>query len=114
MEIIINNIKDYSKKEETIIIKDDGIYYMEGKSCYEKLLNNDYGFISEISSDLCKLMFSWKEEYIGPRMIDGERYHIVVDVCHKKKKYKIQNKFPSNWEEFLVLKEKMLEGNLYD
>ena len=37
-------------------------------------------------------------------MIDGERYHIVIDINYKKKKYKIQNKFPSNSKEYRILK----------
>ena len=42
--------------------------------------------------------------------IDGEKYYIVVDVNHKKKKYKIQNKFPDNWDEFLQLQSLIMEG----
>ena len=114
MEILINNIQDYSKREETIVIRKHEIALIDGKSCYEKVLSKDIEFISTIEDRLSKIMFSWKEEYVGSRMIDGEKYHIVVDVNHKKKKYKIQNKFPSNWEEFLKLKEQIMEGKLYD
>ena len=55
-------------------------------------------------------MFGWKEEYAGSRLLDGEKYHIVVTVNHKKKKYKIQNKFPHSWEEFLKLQEEIMGG----
>lgn len=109
MEIFINNIKDYSKKEQTIVIRDRGICLIEGNSCYEKVLSKDIDFISEVENKLAKIMFEWKEEYIGNRMVDGEKYHITVDVNHKKKKYKIQNKFPNNWDEFLDLK-KLIMG----
>ena len=114
MEISINRIKCYTKKEQTIVIRKDGICIIDGKSCYEKVLSKDIDFINEIESKLAEIMFSWKEEYIGGKSIDGEKYHIVVDVNHKKKKYKIQNKFPSNWEEFLKLQDLIVEGESYD
>ena len=114
VEIFINNVKDYTKKEQTIIIREKSISLVEGNSCYENILNEDVKFIADVEDKLSKIMFGWKEEYVGPRMINGERYHIVVNVNHKKKKYKIQNKFPDNWEEFLNLKEKIMEGKFYD
>lgn len=114
MEILINKIKNFSKKEQTIIIRNNGISLIDGKSCYEKVLSKDIEFISDVEDKLAKIMFGWKEEYLGNRSIDGERYHIVVDVNHKKKKYKIQNKFPDNWEEFLELQSLIMEGEDYD
>ena len=114
MEIFINNIKDYSKKEQTIVIRDRGISLIDGNSCYEKILSKDIDFINEVEDKLAKIMFEWKEEYIGNRMIDGEKYHITVNVNHKKKKYKIQNKFPSNWDEFLNLKKLIMEVEDYE
>ena len=114
MEILINNVKDYSKKEQTIIIKDKEILLIEGNSCYEEMLNENVRFINEVKERLSKIMFGWKDEYVGPRMIDGERYHIVIDINYKKKKYKIQNKFPNNWEEFLKVKDAIMEGKFYD
>lgn len=114
MEILINNIKDYSKKEQTLIIRDRGISLIDGSSCYEKVLCNDLEVVNEINNELSRIMFGWKEEYVGGRSINGEKYHIVVDINHKKKKYKIQNKFPSNWEEFLDLQKKIMEGKFYD
>jgi len=112
LEIFINNIKDYSKKEQTIVIRDRGISLIDGNSCYEKILCKDIDFISDVERELAKIMFEWKEEYIGNRCIDGEKYCITVDVNHKKKKYKIQNKFPSNWDKFLDLKKKIMEVDL--
>lgn len=110
MEIIINNIKDYSKEKRTLVINDNEICLIEGESCYRNILSKDIDFILDIESKFSKIIFGWKEEYIGSRMVDGEKYHIVVDVNHKKKKYKIQNKFPSNWDEFLKLQDEIMEG----
>ena len=109
MEIFINNIQDYNKKEQTIIIRDRGISLIDGNSCYEKILCKDVDFICDIKHELTKIMFEWKDEYVGNRKIDGEKYHITVDINHKKKKYKIQNKFPGNWERFLQLKQRIME-----
>ena len=114
MEISINKIHNYTKKEQTLIIKDSGICLIEGNSCYEKVLNDDYEFIKDVEGRLAKIMFSWKDEYIGNRSVDGEKYHIVVDINHKKKKYKIQNRFPENWDQFLELQEMIVGGNDYD
>ena len=114
MEILINNIKNFSKKEQTIVIKENIISLIEGNSCYERVLSKNQGFINDVESKLLQIMFGWKEEYIGSRLVDGERYHIVVDVNHKKRKYKIQNKFPDNWEEFLQVEKSILEGAFYD
>lgn len=114
MEIFINRVRDYSKKEKTIVIRNSGISLIDGKSCYEKVLSKDIEFISEVEDKLSKIMFGWKNEYVGGRLIDGEKYHITVDVNHKKKKYKIQNKFPDNWEEFLKLQELIMGGEDYD
>lgn len=110
MEIVINNVKDYSKEKRTIVISDEEIYFFEGESCYKNILSNDKKFAYEVSERLLKIMFGWKEEYAGSRLLDGEKYHIVVNVNHKKKKYKIQNKFPHNWEEFLKLQEEIMGG----
>ena len=114
MEIFINKIKDYSKEEQTIVIRDRGISIINGNSCYEKVLSKDVKFINNVENKLAKIMFDWKEEYVGNRKIDGEKYHIVVDVNHKKKKYKIQNKFPDNWEEFLQIKKLIMEVDKND
>ena len=114
MEILINNVKDYSKKEQTIVINDRGISLIDGNSCYKKMLCNDVEIINDTISEFSKIVFGWKEEYVGSRMIDGEKYHITVDINHKKRKYKIQNKFPSNWEDFIALKNKIMEGKLDD
>ena len=114
MEIVINNIKDYSKKEQTIIIRETSISLVENNSFYENVISEDSKFISEAINKLSKIMFGWKEEYVGARKIDGEKYHVIVDINHKKKKYKIQNKFPDNWEDFLNVKEQIMEGKFYD
>ena len=58
MEILINNIKDYSKKEQTIVIKKDSISLIEGNSCYQKLLTKDVEFINNTTNKLSKIVFA--------------------------------------------------------
>jgi hypothetical protein len=91
---------------ETITIKDGKIYLDDGR--YEKVILDDEEEVNDLYSKLFSLMFSWRQEYIGEKVFDGEKYLIEVDVNHKRKKFKIQNKFPDNWEEFLDIKQNIL------
>ena len=75
---------------------------------YERVVLNDEDEVERIYLELCKIVFSWRQEYIGERVYDGEKYLIEFDINHKKRKYKIQNKFPSNWESFLLVKNEIL------
>lgn len=91
---------------EIITLKDGKIYYDDGR--YEKMILDDTNVVDDIYESLFKTVFKWKQEYIGERVYDGEKYLIEFDVNHKKKKYKIQNKFPENWDEFIDVKNKIL------
>lgn len=106
MKCTIQCLQPFRNKFEVITLKDHKIYYDDGR--YEKVILEDYDEVEEFYSRIYKLIFSWKQEYIGDRVIDGEKYLIEVDINHKKKKYKIQNKFPDNWEEFLLIKKEII------
>ena len=108
MEIVIVKEKMYGHDKEVITIKDDGIYFEEGNS-YPRLVSNNVDVIDALFTRFFSITYTWKQEYIGERVFDGERYLIEVDINHKKKKYKIQNKYPENWEEFLSIKENIME-----
>ena len=56
------------------------------------------------------LTYTWKQEYLGPRTVDGYKYLVTLDINHKRKTYKIQNKYPDNWEEFINLKDSLING----
>ena len=94
---------------EVITLKDGKIYFDDGR--YERIILEDEDEVNDLYSRLFSLMFTWKQEYIGEKVFDGEKYLIEVDVNHKKKKFKIQNKFPDNWDEFLVVKKDILAFN---
>jgi hypothetical protein len=92
---------------EVIMLKDDKIFFDDGR--YQRLLLDNKKQVNNLYNELYEIIFSWKQEYIGERVYDGEKYLIELDINHKKKKYKIQNKFPGNWERFLNIKNRILE-----
>jgi hypothetical protein len=91
---------------EVITIKDGKIFFDDGR--YEKLILDDEDEVSDLYEKLFGILFTWKQEYVGERVYDGEKYLIEVDVNHKRKKFKIQNKYPENWDEFLTVKDNIL------
>ena len=107
MKCIIECIQPLRNKLHIITLKEGKIYVDDGR--YERVILNDEDEVGEYFLKLCKIVFSWKQEYIGERVYDGEKYLIEFDINHKRKKYKIQNKFPSNWEEFLCIKNEILK-----
>ena len=107
MKCVIECMQPLRNKFQSITLKDGKIYFDDGR--YERLILNDEDRVEQLYLKLCKIVFAWKQEYIGERVYDGEKYLIEFDINHKKKKYKIQNKFPDNWEEFLLIREKILD-----
>ena len=106
MKCVIECMCPFRNKVNTITLKDGKIYVDDGR--YERLILNNEDEVEGFYEKLYKIVFSWKQEYIGERVYDGEKYLIEFDINHKRKKYKIQNKFPSNWEDFLSVKEEIL------
>ena len=109
MRCIIQCFQPLKNKLEIITIKDDKIYYDDGR--YSKVILDDELEVECLCSKIYGLIFSWKQEYIGERVVDGEKYLIEIDVNHKRKKYKVQNKFPANWSEFLKVKQDIIDYN---
>ena len=107
MKCIIECIRPLSNKFEIITLKDGKIYFDDGR--YERIILDKGSDVEQIYLNLCKIVFSWKQEYIGDRVYGGEKYLIEFEVNHKRKKYKIHNKFPDNWEEFICIKNKILD-----
>lgn len=107
MKCIIECMQPLRNKLQIITVRDYKIYFDDGR--YEMLILNNRDQVEEIYNKLCKIVYSWKQEYIGDRVYDGEKYLIEFDINHKRKKYKIQNKFPNNWDEFLNIKNEILD-----
>ena len=106
MKCIIQCFQPLRNKSQVITINNGKIYFNDGR--YERVILSNYDEVDEFFVKLCKIIFSWKQEYIGDRVYDGEKYLIEFDINHKRRKYKIQNKFPDNWDEFLGIKEEIL------
>ena len=106
MKCIIQCIRPLKNQMEVITIKDGKIFFDDGR--YEKLILDDEDEVSDLYEKLFGILFTWKQEYVGERVYDGEKYLIEVDVNHKRKKFKIQNKYPENWDEFLTVKDNIL------
>ena len=106
MKCVIECLCPFKNKFNIITLKDGKIYVNDGR--YDQLILNDDVEVENFYEKLVKIVFSWKQEYIGERVYDGEKYLIEFDINHKRKKYKIQNKFPSNWEEFVNVREEIL------
>ena len=109
MEIVICRNKIYGDEKEIIKITDKYITY-EIDSSFPEVLSENKDVIDVLLTRFFSLTYTWRQEYIGPRTIDGYKYIITMDVNHKRKTYKIQNKFPDNWEEFINLKDSLING----
>ena len=107
MKCIIQCIQPLRNRCQIITLAEDKVYFDDGR--YERVILSNRNEINQISSKLYEILFTWKQEYIGERVYDGERYLIELDVNHKRKKYKIQNKFPDNWDEFLLIKKRLVD-----
>ena len=110
MKCVIECMQPLRNKFQIITLKDGKIYLDDGR--YERIVLSDEDKVESLYLELCKIVFGWKQEYIGDRVYDGEKYLIEFDINHKKKKYKIQNKFPDNWEKFLLVKNAILSFNM--
>ena len=109
MEIVISKNKIYGEEKEVIRITDNFITYQIDNS-YPRTLSENKDVIDVLLTRFFSLTYTWRQEYIGARTIDGYKYVISLDVNHKRKTYKIQNKYPDNWQEFVDLKDSLING----
>lgn len=109
MEIVINKSKIYGDEKEIITINEKGIYYEQSNS-YPQVISENKDIIEVLLTRFFSLTYIWKQEYLGPRTMDGYKYLITMDINHKRKTYKIQNKYPDNWQEFIDLKDSLING----
>lgn len=109
MEIVINKSKIYGEEKEIIKINDKGVF-LEINNDFPTIISENREIIDVLINKFFTLTYTWKHEYLGPRTIDGYKYLVTIDVNHKRKSYKIQNKYPDNWEEFIDLKDSLVNG----
>lgn len=109
MEFVINKTKIYGNEKECLKITDKAICYEKNDS-YPQVISENTDVIDALLTRFFSLTYTWKQEYLGPRSIDGYKYIVSLDINHKRKTYKIQNKFPDNWQEFVDLAESIING----
>ena len=109
MEIVINRNKIYGDEKTIIKITRDCITY-EKENSFPEVLSSNKDVIDVLLTRFFSLTYTWRQEYLGPRTIDGYKYIVTLDVNHKRKTYKIQNKYPDNWEEFINLTDSLING----
>ena len=109
MEIVISRNKIYGEEKSVIKITQDCITYEQG-NVFPEVLSKNKDVIDVLLTRFFTITYTWRQEYIGPRTIDGYKYIITLDVNHKRKTYKIQNKYPDNWEEFTSLTDSLING----
>ena len=109
MEIVINKSKIYGEEKEIVTINDKKISY-ESNNSYPRIISENNEIIDVLLTRFFSITYTWKQEYMGPRSIDGYKYLVTLDINHKRKTYKIQNKYPDNWEDFLNLTNSLIDG----
>ena len=109
MGIIITKSKIYGNEKEILTINDKGLF-IEKNDGYNRMISEDKNLVEELYSRFFSITYTWRQEYIGPRTIDGEKYVVSMDINHKRKTYKIQNKYPDNWDEFTSFIDGLLEN----
>ena len=109
MEIVISRSKIYGDEKRTVIITDNAISFQTGDS-FPQIISKNTDIIGDLFTRFFSLTYTWKKEYIGPRTPDGYKYLVTMNINHKRKTYKIQNKYPDNWDEFISLEESITDG----
>ena len=92
MEIVINKSKIYGDEKEIIIINDKSVSLQLNED-FPKVISNNQDIIEVLFTRFFSLTYTWRQDYIGPRTVDGYKYLITMDINHKSKTYKIQNKY---------------------
>ena len=72
MKCIIQCFRPLRNQFEIITLKEGKIYLDDGR--YERVVLDDEEEVNDLYSKLFSLMFSWKQEYIGEKIFDGEKY----------------------------------------
>lgn len=93
-----------------ITINEEGITVEENNK--SRRLKYDKYQIRDISNALCSIFNGWKDKYIDNKTIfDDDSYDIVV-VGSTRKEYYIKNKYPNNWDKFVLFRNKLLREEL--
>jgi hypothetical protein len=53
----------------------------------------------------------WKDKYIDKSIIDDDIFCITV-VGHRTRQFYIKNKYPENWDKFILFRNKLIREEL--
>ena len=93
----------------TIDICEDKIEFCENNR--NRQLNYNKEQIKQIIEVLLGIIEKWNSKYIEKKIIDDEIYTITIEGKETKQIY-IKNKYPSNWEKFVLFRNKLVRGDL--
>ena len=92
-----------------INIKEDVVEIEENRKTRTLKYSNQE--IKEIMSYLLDLFKPWKDKYIQNKIIDDEIYTISI-ISKVNKEIYIKNKYPANWDKFIVFRNKLVREEL--
>ena len=93
----------------TITINDKEIIVKENN--LERKLKYTENKIKDVGLAFSRIIKNWEEKYIGNKIVDDDIFYIVV-IDKERKEYYIKNKYPVNWDKFILLRNKLLREEL--
>lgn len=93
----------------TIVIKHDSVTIEEDEKI--KVLKYNKDQIKKIMEGFLNVFKSWHSKYIGKSVLNNDIYTITI-VTTKTIEYYIENKYPDNWENFIMLKNHLIKETL--
>lgn len=94
----------------SITIKDEEILVEENNNC--RTLKYDKNQIKDICVFLFGIIKDWQHKYVDNNAIIEDDTFTIVAINSVRKEYYIKNKYPSNWEKFILFRNKLLREEL--
>lgn len=108
MNIVIREKSDFMP-DTFIRIYEDRIEFEENNK--NRVLKYNSEQIKEIMRMFLTLSKRWDSKYIGKGIIDDDVFVITVE-GNKNKEYYIKNKYPQNWSDFVLFRNKLVREEI--
>ena len=97
----------YEKNNKKLIINID----KESKIQYNDILKSlDNILVFKYLDSLYRIIDDWQKEYINMKIIDGDRWKLTITYINgNKKEYYGKSSYPTNFEAFERLNQKLIE-----
>lgn len=97
----------YERNNETFIISIDN----ESKIQYNDILKSiDNKFVFKYLDSLYRIIDNWEKEYIDTKIIDGDSWKLsIIYINGNKKEYRGKSSYPTNFEAFERLNQKLID-----